>query len=193
MVLQGESLEGRCRFALMPGSSLHLAWVFFTLVVALYTSLMTPLQRAFWDHLRSSAGRCALGILANAALAANVAVSFRTGFASAGVIIFSPAAIASRYMKSAAFVLDLLACFPDELFLIGSGHLRLGVAADTDTTYVTSSSFLLQLVKVPCSCSSPSVASICSRETRSSTRASSVSSECSWASSSPAGRAASGG
>ena len=46
------------------------------------------------------------------------------------MIIFSPAAIASRYMKSAAFVLDLLACFPDELFLIGSGHLRLGVAAD---------------------------------------------------------------
>ncbi|CAI7931633.1 unnamed protein product, partial [Closterium sp. NIES-54] len=109
---------------ILPGNRFHWYWRLIVIVMALYSSLITPFEFAFFRLKFPPLGLLIMDIVSNVIFLADIFITFRVAVKDhrTGTLIADRRRIAIRYLQ-AWFTLDFLSCIPWEYAYQASGHL----------------------------------------------------------------------
>ncbi|CAI5516374.1 unnamed protein product [Closterium sp. Naga37s-1] len=109
---------------ILPGNRFHWYWRLIVIVMALYSSLITPFEFAFFRLKFPPLGLLIMDIVSNVIFLADIFITFRVAVKDhrTGSLIADRRRIAIRYLQ-AWFTLDFLSCIPWEYAYQASGSL----------------------------------------------------------------------
>ncbi|CAI5484010.1 unnamed protein product [Closterium sp. Yama58-4] len=109
---------------ILPGNRFHWYWRLIVIIMALYSSLITPFEFAFFRLRFPPLGLVIMDIVSNVIFLADIFITFRVAVKDhrTGTLIADRKRIAIRYLQ-AWFTLDFLSCIPWEYAYQATGHL----------------------------------------------------------------------
>ncbi|GJP32833.1 hypothetical protein CLOM_g17429 [Closterium sp. NIES-68] len=109
---------------ILPGNRFYWYWRLVVIITALYSSLITPFEFAFFRLIFPPLGLLITDIISNVIFLADIFITFRVAVKDqrTGTLIADRRRIAIRYLQT-WFILDLLSCVPWEYIYHATGHL----------------------------------------------------------------------
>lgn len=110
------------RTVVNPDENFYFYWLMLVAICVLY-NLWTLIVRQSFPELQDSATRFWLGcdLFTDTIFVLDVAVQFRTGYLEQGLMVYDSKKLAGHYIKSRAFLLDLVALLPLDLLQLNIG------------------------------------------------------------------------
>lgn len=105
-----------------PDENFYFYWLMLVAICVLY-NLWTLIVRQSFPELQESASRFWFGcdMFTDVVFVLDVVVQFRTGYLEQGLMVYDSRKLAGHYMKSRAFLLDLVALLPLDLIQFNIG------------------------------------------------------------------------